>query len=93
MTMYEIKLRWRDIWKTESVLHYKWMIYTIYLWEMYIVEVEWEYFNNTSGIYLNYLADDDGWYGTIDMDRAKYCVECYLTDVLKYKFDALDIVN
>lgn len=91
MTAYWISLNRQDKWEKESVLHYKWITYTVYWQEywtnMYVVEIEWEYFNNACGIYLTYLADEFGWYGTESMDKAKYAVESYLTDILRYNFD------
>lgn len=55
---------------------------------MYVVEIEWHYFNNACGIYLTYMADEFGWYGTESMDKAKRAVESYLTNVLHYDFNS-----
>ena len=91
MTTYWISLDRKDKGKKESSLHFNWLTYTVYRQEfgtqMYVVEIEWDYFNNACGIYLTYMADEFGWYGTENMDKAKWAVESYIANVLHYEFD------
>lgn len=92
MTTYWISLNWQDKNEHKSSLEYNWIIYTVY-WQgywtnMYVVEIEWQYFNNACGIYLTYMADEFGWYGVESMDKAKRAVESYLTNVLHYDFNS-----
>lgn len=86
-----MKLKRKDKWKKESSLHFNWITYTVYWQEygvqMYVVEVEWDYLYNKKGIYLEYLADECGWYGTESMDEAKSAVEKYLTNILHYNLN------
>ena len=88
---YWISLDRKDKSDKESSLHFNWMTYTVYRQEywvnMYVVEIQWDYFNNASGIWLTYMSDEYWGYWIDNMDLAKYSVECYLTYILHYNFE------